>query len=276
MVNEFPNRLTINIADWPLTLELPAGDDRTQRKILDHYSAFIVPVQTNAVTVRIQVVPGPTFVPFVEGGSWQIHTLEQNGRIEFQSHLEVGWADRRLGQGELTMRPNGNPENFLRVLYAWKCLEQDALLLHACGVIRNGSGYGFFGPSGSGKSTIAGLSLEHQVLSDDMVIIKRGGAGFQICGVPFRGELLQAPRTNGKSDLRGLYTLVKDEEHRTLPLSRTKAVAQLSACVPFVMAQPANARKVMDICSELSNSVPIQALHFKPEKGFWSVINGAE
>ncbi len=56
------------------------------------------------------------------------------------------------------MRPGGNPENYLRVIYAWRCLEQGALLVHASGVIRRGRGFVFFGPSGSGKTTSARLS----------------------------------------------------------------------------------------------------------------------
>ncbi len=270
------NLLTINIADWDVTLALAEEDSALRRRIAEHYSAFLVPKSTDGLTVHVQIVPGPEYIPFVEGGDWQVQTSENNGRIEFKSHFENGWIERSLNRGELTMRPNGNPENFLRVIYAWKCLEHESLLLHACGVIKDQRGYAFFGHSGSGKTTIARLSLDHTVLSDDMVIIKKCGGAFRICGVPFRGEFVKAPRTNGTAELAGLFTLVKDAQDHVTPLPRTEAVARLSSCVPFVMAQPANARKVMDLCAEIAASVPIRALHFKPEPGFWRVINGIE
>ncbi len=276
MVDHSQDLLTISVADWPVTLELAAGDSTTRSKIIENYSAFLAPTQSDALVVRIQIVPGPAYIPFVKGGNWQIRTCEDHGRIEFKSHLETGWVDRELNRGELTMRPQGNPENFLRVLYAWKCLEHDAILLHASGVIKHERGYAFFGPSGSGKTTVARLSLEYLVLSDDMVIIKKRGDGFRIYGVPFRGDFVEAPRTNDSADLYGLYTLVKDAEHRLMPLSRTEATARLSACVPFVMAHPANAQKVMDICAKLTESVTVRSLHFRPENGFWKVIDGAE
>jgi hypothetical protein len=269
-------RLTITIADWSVALELAAGDRATRSKIIENYAAFLCQTQSDALVVRISVEPGPVYVPVIPGSVWKIHTDCQDGHIAFESHYEAGWLDMRERRGELTMRPEGNPENFLRVLYAWKCLQNDALLLHACGVLRNARGHVFFGPSGSGKTTIARLSLEHLVLSDDMVIIKKRGETFRVYGVPFRGDFMQAPRTNASADLYGLYTLVKDAEHRLLPLSRTEATARLSACVPFVTGQPTNAERVMDICAELTNNIVTRALHFRPENGFWKVIDGVE
>ncbi len=274
MTDHSPNQLTINIADWPVTLDLAFGDGAIRAKVLEDYSAFLVPPQSDSLALRLTVEPGPLYIPVVPGGDWQIQTTCENGRIDFESHYERGWLDKRQNLGELTMRPEGSPENFLRVLYAWNCLENDALLLHACGVIRNARGHVFFGPSGSGKTTVASLSLDQPVLSDDLVIIKRHGGDYRVYGVPFRGDMVQAPRTNASAELRGLYTLVKDSEHCVMPLSRTEATARLAACVPFVMAQPSNAQRVMDICSDLAANVKTGALHFKPDNGFWKVING--
>lgn len=287
-----PNALTLCIADWHVTLRLDGCDAATRARIAERYAAFVVATQPTALSIHVRVEPGPAYIPFDLAPTWQIRTAARDGRIEFESHLEKGWivdpatsamVDRAAGtcpersrrEGALVLRPRGDPENFLRVLYAWLCLDHDALLLHACGVIREGRGYVFFGPSGSGKTTTARLSQEHIVLSDDLVILKKVAGKYRVFGVPFRGDLPAAPRTNASADLHGIFALVKDTQHSIAPLAVSEAVARLSACVPFVMAQPASVRRVIEICVDLAARVPVRALHFRRDAGFWKLIDQA-
>lgn len=265
--------LTISIADWRVSLLLDECDAAAHTQILARYAAFIVPFDPRALAVRVRSEPGEFFIPFEQYRVWQIRTTMQNGVIQFESHAEKGWVDRMAGRGEVTLRPSGNIENYLRVLYAWLALDHSSLLLHACGIIRDGKGYVFFGPSGSGKTTTAKLSAAYTILSDDLVIIKKIGGAYHACGVPFRGDMPEAPRTNAAVPLHGLFTLVKDTEHYLVPLTLTDAVAQLVRCVPFVMAQPENARRVTEICLDLATRVPVRAMHFRRDAGFWGVID---
>lgn len=265
--------LTLSIADWRVTLQLDECDAATRAHLAEHYAAFIIPFDSRALTVRVRSETGALFIPFQDHDVWQIHTTTHNGVITFESHAEKGWLDRAAGRGELVLRPKGNVENYLRVLYAWLALDHDSLLLHACGIIRNGRGYVFFGPSGSGKTTTATLSSAHTILSDDLVIIKKIAGTYHACGVPFRGDLPEAPRTNASAELRGLFTLVKDTRHFLAPLALPDAVAQLVRCVPFVMAQPENAARVTNVCFDLARRVPLRELHFRRDDGFWSVID---
>jgi hypothetical protein len=131
----------------------------------------------------------------------------------------------------------------------------------------------FFGPSGSGKTTTARLSSAHTILSDDLVIIKKVAHQYRVFGVPFRGDLPEAPRTNASAELRGLFAIVKDTRHFLAPLALPEAVARLAQCVPFVMAQPETARRVTDICADLAARVPVRALHFRRDDGFWEIID---
>lgn len=243
----------------------------------DWYSAFATQANQSDDRVEIWIEPGDPFLPF-KPGPWLVQTTQCGPRLEFLSHLEKGWFNLAEKRGELVLRLEGNPENFLRVLYAWRCLTRDALLLHACGVIRNGSGYVFFGPSGSGKTTTARLSPASIILSDDLVILQReitaGVPAIRVYGVPFRGEMVEAGRANASARLVGLFTLVKDSVHRLVGLDRTEAVARLAACVPFVMAQPESARRALVLCDEISSLMQVKALHFQPNAGFWEVIDG--
>jgi hypothetical protein len=266
--------LALSIADIPVKLWLHNLDEPVRSRILDRYAAFVAVAPPTAISIDVHVEPGSEYIPFGSTPSWQIKSSVQDGRLEFESHREKGWVDLSIGRGALTLRPKGDPENFLRVLYAWQCLDHDALLLHASGIIRQGQGYVFFGPSGSGKTTLSRLSLDQTILSDDLVIIKKRGQTFHVHGVPFRGDMPEAPRTNAMAILRGLFMLVKDDGHRLTPVPTPEAVGRLSTCVPFVMAQPASARRVTGLCAELVSAVPVRALHFCRDAGFWSVIDG--
>ncbi len=268
--------LNISIAGMRVTLRLDELDAPDRAQILEHYAAFTDAKLPAAISIHLHVEPGPAFIPLPTGQVYQIHTANRDGRIAFESHFETGSIDLTSGQGSLVMRPGGRPENFLRVLYAWLCLEQRALLLHAAGVVRAGQGYVFFGHSGSGKTTISHLSLEHTILSDDLVILKTHADAVRVYGVPFRGDLLQAPRTNASAELRGLYTLVKADVPRITPVPPVEAIARLSECVPFIMTEPHNAARVLETCAAIQARVPVQTLFFRRAADFWSVIDGRE
>ncbi len=266
--------LNIRIADIPVQLHLDCAE-ATQSRIAEHYRAFATPDSARAFSIDIREQPGSEYIPFDGSSTWQIRTQAVNGRIDFTSHYESGWADRSAERGELVLRERGDPENYLRVLYAWLCLEQSGLLLHAAGVISENRGYVFFGPSGSGKTTVARLLLDQTVLSDDLVIIKKLGERYWLYGVPFRGDFLEAPRVNASAELSGVFALVKDSEHRVEPLPMPEAIARLAACVPFVMAQATQSARVVDICASLTASVPVRALHFARDAGFWKIVHAS-
>lgn len=274
--------LSISIAGISTCLFFSGLSAEKQRLLQTWYAAFSVSTDQvvacrDAARIDVQVEPGDLFIPF-RPGPWLVQTFKRGDRIEFKSHQEKGWFDLVSLQGELTLRPEGNPENFLRVMYAWRCLAGDALVLHASGVIRNGGGYVFFGPSGSGKTTIASLSPDAIILSDDLVILQCGPSDrpedVRVYGVPFRGEMIEAARTNTSAPLLGLFTLVKDSTHRLVDMHRIEAAARLSTCVPFVMSQPENAQRALALCEKITRLVHVKELHFWQDTGFWKVVDG--
>ena len=265
--------LYISIADWTVHLNLAECDNPVRQRLVEHYQAFLVSPSSGKISIRLQVELGDQYIPLSNSPVWQVRTTEQNGRIEFLSHFEKGWVDRVAGRGELVLRPQGDPENFLRVLYAWLCLDHDGLLLHASGIISKGKGYAFVGHSSSGKTTTTLLSSDKTILSDDMVIVKKDGDRYKLYGVPFRGDMPESPRTNAVADLRCLFRLVKDSEHRLEPIAASEAVGHLASCVPFVMTHPDQSLRVLEICADLVKHVPVYALHFRRDPGFWEKID---
>jgi hypothetical protein len=272
-----PFELSLSVAGIITRLFLNGLPGDKETLLAGWYSAFRTQDHQSGDQVDVWIEPGDPFLPF-KPGPWLVKTHQRGHRLEFLSHLEKGWFNLAEKRGELVLRPEGNPENFLRVLYAWRCLAQDALLIHACGIIRNGGGYVFFGPSGSGKTTTARCSPGAVILSDDLVILQRertaGYTAVRVYGVPFRGEMVEAGRANASARLVGLFTLVKDAVNRVDRVDRTEAVAHLAACIPFVMTQPENARRALALCEEISALVQVKALHFQPNAGFWEVIDG--
>lgn len=266
----------INIAGIPTTLVFDEQDAAINAHVVERYLAFATSSQTNGLTIRLRTEPGPLYIPLDIAPTWQIRTHRVDQYIEFESYYEKGWADLAAGRGELVLRPKGSTENFLRVLYAWRCMEQNLLLLHAAGIISRGRGYVFFGPSGNGKTTVTTLSLDRTILSDDLVILRKQGAEYVLYGVPFRGTMPEAPRTNASVKLAGVFTLVKAPEHCIKPLPAWDAVAKLARCVPFVMTTPANTQRVMEICQDVNATVPVRELHFRRDPEFWRLVDELE
>jgi len=266
--------IPISIAEIPVHLLIDDGG--TAERVRQHYAAFLDQGgQPPALTLSVVVRAGARFIP-IEPGPWIMNITHRAGRIAFESYLEAGESDLNKGTGQVVMAPEGSLENVLRVLYAWLCLRQGGLLLHAAGVIRNGKGYAFFGPSGAGKTTTTRLSEGiAQTLSDDLVIIRCVNGRYILYGVPFRGEMADAPRWNAQAPLTGLFRLRQAQRHAVVPLTPAEGVAELVAAAPFVVADPTAAVELINVCSALTAAVPVRALPFRRDAGFWSVIDAS-
>lgn len=155
----------------------------------------------------------------------------------------------------------------LELLFVLHLAEHDGLLLHGCGVAREGRGLLFLGPSGAGKSTIARLIAQGgagEILSDDRVILRRDGrGGFSLYGTPWHGEARFAGQ--GGVPLVAAFLLRHGREHRILPLSRPAAVSGLLQCsFPPLWDRGAMAETLRRF-DELAGRVPCSVLEFRPD-----------
>lgn len=264
------NPVRLKIADMLVALDL--ADAGKRAAVCERYREFLVTEGEPQVMIHVKVQPGARFVP-MQAGPWVIELDDERGRLRYRSHFDAGWMEIERGRAFLEMAPEADVENFLRVLYAQLCLRAGGLLLHAAGVVRDEAGFVFFGPSGSGKTTVARLSLKETVLSDDLVIVKLLGDKVRVYGVPFRGDFPEAPRVNRSAELRGLFTLIKAPGHSVAAVAGPEAIARLLACVPFVMTDAMRAARVMQIGRQLIGRVPVRALHFRLDSGFWGKIH---
>jgi len=263
--------IIIEIAN--LAVGVTTTDSEVAAKIRNSYRDFLQPEATPVVTFTIIVKPGAIYIE-PQPGNWIIESHYNNERLTYKSYTEYGELNLLTGEGFLEMSPDAYIENYLRVIYAWLCLDVGGLLLHASGVIRNGVGYVFFGPSGSGKTTTSRLSArEATILSDDLVIIRRHGDQYHLYGVPFKGELSEAPRANQNAPLAGIFRLRQDARHYIEPMSRVVAVAEMAGSAPFINNIPNLNGKLLTTCNRVAKVIPIQQLHFRRDDGFWKVID---
>jgi hypothetical protein len=266
--------LIISIANMAVALE--TEDEHVAERIRHRYAAFLDPTAAPRFVITLEITPGALFIP-PEPGPWVIESSYSQDKLTFLSYTERGQVNLQTGVGWLEMAPTAHIENFLRVAYAWLCLQNGGLLLHAAGAIRNGHGFVFFGPSGAGKTTTSRLAARTaDVVSDDLVIIGCDDGRCTLHGVPFKGELSDAPRANQSAPLVGLYRLRQDTGHYLEPIPRVKAVAELAAASPFIVREPALADRLLEVCSRIAKTVPVQQLHFRRDDGFWKVIDGRE
>jgi hypothetical protein len=166
-------------------------------------------------------------------------------------------------------------ENYLRVLTAYRLLEDGAALVHSAGLIDAGEAWLFVGVSGAGKTTLSQLSLAEGrgVLSDDLNVLAPGGEGPRALPLPFAGDL-RAKAAAGAFPVRGIVRLRKGPEHALLPLRRAEAVATLAACAPYVNRDPYRSDRLLHNLASLLVGPETHELTFAPRTGFWDLLTG--
>ena len=224
---------------------------------------------------------------------YRINIAAESGAVLATSHEWSCWFSQEEGRGGLVLTAvtSRDPrafdravENFLRVLYSHALLDENAFLLHAAGLVRDGRAYLFFGPSGSGKTTVTTMSPEATVLSDDLTLVKvvqekeNGESGRLVCyssSVPFRGVFAPRPERETLYPVAGFFRLVQDTTDHLVPLSGARAVGEIVASLPFVTERHDLAGRAIDVVSKAvipETGTPVFQLHFRKDRTFWNAI----
>ena len=141
------------------------------------------------------------------------------------------------------------------------------VILHGCGIEKDGEGILFIGESGAGKSTMANLWNANggiEILSDDRIIVRKNGDGFRMYGTPWHGEAQFVSPCGVK--LKQMFFLRHAEHNEIHTLNGVEAVQQLlkSSFPPFWDVVGMNF--ALDLFSELATAVPCYHLGFKPDR----------
>lgn len=191
----------------------------------------------------------------------------------------LDWAPT-VGGGLWTPEAKGEKwlsvfENYLRVLTAYRLLEEGGAVLHSAGVTDGASAWMLFGPSGAGKSTSSRMCLERgaQVLSDDLNAVLLPSAGHALLlRLPFTGDLRERSSGPASYPLAAVLRLVKGTEDRLHPLSPATALAGLVAAAPFVNSDPWRREVLLGTLERLARSVPAYELVFSLHGRPWDIL----
>ncbi len=160
-----------------------------------------------------------------------------------------------------------------------------AMLVHACGILRNGHALVFTGPSDAGKSTIARLCGERhgEVINDEMLLMSRpspGGNSITIQSAPIIGDLL--PGRNTAAPLRCILLLKQSNKTALHYLDKVAAHLRFMRQIisPVCIGQKDKRSvysMIADFSAEVTGAIPVYELEFNlDEKSLWQITGELE
>ncbi len=157
-----------------------------------------------------------------------------------------------------------------------------AMLVHACGILRNGRALVFTGPSDIGKTTIAKLCGDKhgEVFNDEMLLMSHPGSngnGVSIQNTPILGDLL--PGRNFSAPLSCILLLKQNNRTAYNYLDKAEAylrfIRQIIApsCVGNYDKKTAYSL-MADFSSAIVKSIPVYELEFNLDKdSLWRITD---
>jgi hypothetical protein len=259
--------LTLEIAG--ICIEYRLGSHRLAEMIRHEMGAFL---STEPAELSLELA-------HLEGHrseSWQPLSLSEQGtEFRVDRHDMTCLIDPSSGRGGGEITDNTFAfGTFLRGIYSRLLLDRQGVILHASALIRNGRAHAFTGPSESGKTTIALLSPENQLITDELMILRRSARGGEVlaCGTPFIGDSLLTG-LNLQQPLRRLFYLVQAPENRIEPLDLKEAVTRAMGQVMFFDRTPAQMMRVLELFGDLLSGLETCELHFLPDPAVWDLID---
>lgn len=166
-------------------------------------------------------------------------------------------------------------EYFVRGVYAILSFKSGCLMLHSAGVVRDNKAYIFIGHSGSGKSTISQLSMNYDILNDDLILLRPEKERWLAYSTPFWNPGLRKD-VNLQAKVHSLFSLAKDKDVFLQKVEKSIAIAELITNVPVIPINPDLMDQLIDLCSHLLDQVQMYRLHFRKDPSFWEAIQTNE
>jgi hypothetical protein len=245
--------------------------------------------------IRLEVTEAPAPEPgpllFESGGLWRVH--RHGTRLLYLFHEPRPGApleralqiDRGLRRGVLHIPGEnwrqragfalGYPLDEL--LFQHRFALEDALELHACGLVAGGRGVLLCGSSGAGKTTAARLWGRLRrgtlVLSDDRIVVRALGRGFRVHGTPWHGSGRYA--LDASCPLAAVFFIRHAPASEAVRLDRAAAAGQLFA---RAFPPPWDRRGIaaaLATCDRLASRVACFDLGFRPDASAVAAVESA-
>lgn len=278
-----PKNLKIRIGDISVSIE---GDIRTSHwEVMPAYRPFITLAKAD-ISLRLhQGFPGtlvgekvfdcpPIWTLYRQNGTSVIRIFAKLSGLErilvLPRHLEEAdlyFADKL---GRFNDPFYGPTVELLMVNYL---AQGKGVIIHSCGITKNGKGILFVGESGAGKSTLARMWDQEEgvdVLSDDRTIVRKKGYQFWMYGTPWHGEAKFGIPL--EATLERIFFLTHGQENSVKDMKGIDPVSQLLTCAFPPLWDPQGMACALEILTDLTSQVPCQELSFKPEKSALDLV----
>ncbi len=153
--------------------------------------------------------------------------------------------------------------------------EQNAYLVHGCGIAEGDRAFLFTGPSGSGKTTVAGLAGGRKILNDEAVLLAPDERGLLISGTPFTGGVPE--QSSEAFPLEAIFFLKHGTQvsvRKLGPVDTYKRILLqvLDTSPLFENKDQAAFAAQADFSALIASNVSAYELAFLPDDSFWPDI----
>jgi hypothetical protein len=217
-----------------------------------------------------EIVTGGWALARTDGGSWQFSLPDQAGSFFWKATLEPESTVVHLGPSlvEIASQRLRQPFRYPldQIVTIHTLASRQGLLLHGAGWAHDGRALIAAGVSGAGKTTISRLlravAPELIGLSDDRVLVGRGGGGWRAWGTPWAGEgKIADPAGAG---LSAIVFLEHGDHERLHTLAPHVALERLLPVVSIPWYDPGLSQAVLTTLEALVAAIPAQVLKFRP------------
>jgi hypothetical protein len=144
----------------------------------------------------------------------------------------------------------------LRVLYATLLPRVGGMLIHGCGLRHAAVGVVFPGVSGAGKTTLARKAPDaDDVLSDEIVAVRRLDDGWRVFGTPFWGDFARGGISMRSWPLRTVAFLNQAREVAMTPITSSDATLRLLGCFLAFATDRASVKRSLAVAVQLCEEV---------------------
>jgi hypothetical protein len=180
-------------------------------------------------------------------------------RWDFQVRLQGRSAPDRgvsyRGEGRCEASPFAL-DCLLRVVYATLLPRVGGMLIHGCGLRHAAIGVIFPGVSGAGKSTLARKAPDaDDVLSDEIVAVRRLDDGWRVFGTPFWGDFARGGISMRSWPLRTVAFLNQAREVAMTPITSSDATLRLLGCFLAFTTDRASVERSLAVAVQLCAEV---------------------
>lgn len=266
-----PPELLLSIGGLVGHVELRGAQPVFLEQLRARYGAFELPASARVerdFSLRLTFAPSAAPGPAGRLAETEAHPLRVSAtgrtiaaeRWDFRVRL-TGRAGRGgrvgyRGDGRCEMSPFAL-DCVLRVLYATLLPRMGGMLIHGCGLRHAAIGVVFPGVSGAGKSTLARKAPDaDDVLSDELVAVRRLDDGWRVFGTPFWGDFARGGISMRSWPLRTLAFLAQSpREVAMTPIMSSDATLRLLGCFLAFATDRASVERSLAVAVQLCAEV---------------------